>query len=122
MDSHYLKIQGKAELPQPITLGHNIHVSLEGSVTSKTESDNEDGTFTYSYKFVPIKVDLLTDKGEMLKLKDTRSMSSLLRARLWKVWSSGDYAEDFDLFYENLLRNIIEYVPEIVGMYYEKKN
>ena len=41
-DSYYLKVSGKAEIPHPITIGHNFHTSLEGSVISETISDNEE--------------------------------------------------------------------------------
>lgn len=121
MDSHYLKISGKAELPHEIDIGFNFHVSLEGSVTSVTKSDNDDGSYTHAYKFVPIKVELLTPKGKTLKLKDTRGHSAIFRAKVWKEWSKGGYPEDFDVFYENLMNRLIHFTPEIVGMYGTEK-
>lgn len=99
ISSHILKLQGKAELPAEIALGHNYHVALEGSIVTVAESDNEDGTNRRVYTFRPVKIDLLTDKGEMLKLKDTRSNSQLVRAMLYKKWVNAASQESFDDFY-----------------------
>lgn len=120
MDTHLLRISGKAELPKPVSIGHNFHVSLEGSIVSQTKSDNENGEFTYTYLFKPIKVDLLTDKGESLRLKDTRKFSQLFRARLWAKWKSKDNPEEFDIYYERGMMNMLQQIDEVDEMYFEK--
>ncbi len=116
-DTHLLRISGKAELPQAIEIGHNFHCAIEGSVVSQTKSDNENGEFTYTYLFKPIKIDLLTPKGESLKLKDTRTSSQLFRARIWAIWKNGSYALDFDTFYNNLMVTLLQHSEDIVEMY-----
>lgn len=120
VSSHILKLTGKAELPSEVEMGHNYGVALSGSITATSLSDNEDGTFTKTYTFKPVKVEMLTPQGERLKLKDTRSKSQLFRARCWTVWKNGDGAEDFDAFYERLMNNLIQMAPEIVEMYGSK--
>lgn len=116
-DTHLLKISGKAELPKPVDIGHNYRVSVEGSVVSVNKSDNENGEFTYTYTFKPVNMELLTDKGEMLKLKDTRTSSQLLRAKLWSVWKNGKNPENFDTWYQRLMMNLLQHADELVEMY-----
>lgn len=117
-DTYMLKISGKSELPKPINIGHNFHVALEGSVVSETKSDNENGEFTHTYSFKPIKIDLLTDKGESLKLKDTRTASQLFRARLYSIWKNQkSVSTDFDTWYQNIMTTFLQNADELVGMY-----
>lgn len=118
-DTHLLKISGKAELPKPIEIGHNYRVAMEGSVISQTKSDNENGEFTFTYLFKPVKIELLTSMGEMLKLKDPRKYSQLFRARVWTKWKAQDTGKDFDAYYEKLMMNLIQRVDEITEMYGE---
>jgi hypothetical protein len=117
ISSHLLKLSGKAELPKEIAPGHNYHISLSGSVPSVTETDNEDGTFTRTYTFKPIKIELLEPTGETLKLKDTRSKSQLFRAQVWKAWKDSPEDRTFDEYYEKLMQNLINFAPDIVQMY-----
>lgn len=117
MDTHYLKLSGKAELPKAITAGVNIHVSIEGSVISETKTDNFDGTYTYSYKFSPIKMDVLNELGEMLKLKDTRRNSVLFRATVWKIWNKTASTMDPDDFYDKVMARIIYNADDLLERY-----
>lgn len=120
MDTFLLKLTGKAETPERIETGHNYHVSLEGSVTSETKTDNEDGTHTYTALFRPVKMDLLDKKGKMLKLKDMRTASQLWRARVWTFWKNKADTTTTDAeFYEKLMNNMIQRAPEIIEMYYQ---
>ena len=117
INSHFLRISGKAELPKEIKMGHNYHASLEGSITAVTDSDNHDGTYDRMYKFEPIKIEILNGKGESLKLKDTRSMSQLFRARVWKVWKNNLSGMSFEDYYNKVMLNLIQNVDEVVDMY-----
>ncbi len=118
MDTYLLKIHGKAELPQPIEIGHNFRVSSEGSVISSIKSDNEDGSFTHTYVFKPIKIEVLTPLGETLKLSDTRTLSQQFRAMMWKIWKAQGDAESFeDVVYPRLMKNLIEVAADVYEMY-----
>lgn len=118
MDTHLLKIMGKAELPQPVEIGHNFRVSSEGSVVSSNKSDNEDGSFTYTYVFKPIKIEVLTPLGETLKLSDTRTLSQQFRAMMWRIWKQYNDPESFeDVVYPRLMKNLLNAGPDIYEMY-----
>lgn len=120
ISSHILRLQGKAELPRAITIGSNYHISLEGSITNFTQSDNEDGTHNRLYTFKPIKVELLDPLGEAIKLKDARSKSQLLRSRFWAIWKNQNISMPFEQWYDALMDNII-HDGEMVAQMYEKK-
>lgn len=116
-DSYILRITGKAELPRPIEVGHNYHVSLEGSVVEESKADNQDGSLTYAWKFKPVKIELLEPKGETLKLKDPRSKSALFRSIVWKRWKDNLVDRPFDEYYDLLMNNLIIKVDDIVEKY-----
>lgn len=113
-DSYVLKLSGKAESPQPMKIGHNVHVTIEGSIISEMRSDNEDGTFTTMYNFKAVRIELLQEKGEMIKLKDTRSNSQLIRSLLYKRWVNAASSIDFDEFYDKVSKTIMFHLNEIV--------
>lgn len=119
-DTYLLKIQGKAELPSEIEIGHNFRVSSEGSVVSSQKSDNEDGSFTHTYVFKPIKIEVLTPLGETLKLSDTRSLAQQFRAMMWRIWKDRGDAEDFDeVVYPTIMRNLLKTAPDMYEMNYK---
>lgn len=112
--SFILRLQGKAELPESLEIGHNYYVSLEGSIISKTESDNDDGTLNTTFAFKPVKIELLDPKGKTLKLKDPRSNSSKLRSYLWKVAQDEAPLENFDDLYDNATIEIMSMAHHII--------
>lgn len=120
INSHILRLQGKAELPREVQIGSNYHISLEGSVTNFTQSDNEDGTHNRTYTFKPIKVELLDPLGETIKLKDARSKSQLWRSRCWSIWKTQNINMPFEEWYDALMDNMLFSAVEIIEMY-EKK-
>src|SRR3990167_10340493 len=108
MDTYLLKIQGKAESPRPVEIGHNYRVSSEGSVVSSTKSDNEDGSFTHTALFKPIRVEVLNDLGETLRLNDTRTLSQQFRAMMWRIWKDRGDAESFEeTVYPAIMKNLL---------------
>lgn len=117
INSHILRLQGKAELPRAIDIGSNYHVSLEGSITNFTESSNDDGTHDRIYTFKPVKLELLDPRGETLKLKDARSKSQLWRARVWAVWKEQNIGMPFEKWYDSVMDNMIYAAPEVLQMY-----
>ena len=86
INEHVIKIQGKATLLEPLDLSHNFKVEVDGAVTDVTDSDNDDGSFTRTYKFKPTIVKILKDNGEVTRTKDTRSRSQQMRAVITREW------------------------------------
>ena len=114
INSHILKIQGRVELPHAVDMGHNYHVSVEGSINKEEIHDNEDGTCNRVSTFKPIKVSLLTPKGESLKLKDPRKNSQKLRNYLFKLYTEEGYIEDFDRVYDEFTNATMAFAPSLL--------
>ena len=116
-DNYFVRLTGKGNIPKELEIGRNYELKTSGTVTSITESDNDDGSHTKYFTFKPIVVELVTDKGESIKAKDTRSLSQLFRARAWKEWNKKATGEEFDSYYQRLMMNMIQQADEIIGMY-----
>ena len=116
ISNYVLKLTGKADLPKPIDLGNNYHISLSGSIRTSTDADNDDGTLTRIYAFKPVKVELLEPTGETIKLKDTRSQSQLIRSLLYKKWVNAASPLSFEDFYDKVTGAIMMNVDRIIDM------
>lgn len=117
INSHILRLQGKAELPREVKIGSNYHLMLEGSITNFTQSDNEDGTHNRTYTFKPVHVSLIEPTGETLQLKDARSKSQLWRARCWAIWKTQNINMPFDEWYDTTMDAMIFGAAELLAMY-----
>lgn len=118
-DTHYIKLSGKANIPEGLEIGFNYEAKIAGTVTTKTESDNNDGSHSIYYKFEPVQVEI-NKMGKTLKAKDTRGASQIFRAAVWKYWSNksrtGMESNDY---YQRLMTHLIQNVDEICDMYGE---
>lgn len=121
ISSHFLRLTGKAELPREIEMGNNYHVSLSGAVKSITNHDNEDGTVARMYTFKAIKVELLDELGETLKLKDTRSNSQRFRSLVYKYYINNAMTVEFDDFYDGVMNQAMFELPALIERY-ERRN
>lgn len=96
-ETYYIKVNGKANIPSPLSIGHNYRIMSDCSITSETKSDNEDGTYSVTYKVEPITVEIQKDNGQTIKAKDPRSNSTKFRNSCWKV--SNNHEVDTEAFY-----------------------
>ena len=49
LNTYAIRLTGKAFIPKSLEIGYNYKTELEGSITSLTEEDNNDGTHTFYY-------------------------------------------------------------------------
>lgn len=113
-NSNKLKLVGTVELMEELQLSHNYHVAVEGSITGSSKNDNEDGTFDETYKLKIATLELLNDKGEVIKAKDKRSMSKKLRGAIY-FWREDHKPEvDDELFYNDSMGKIIANIDKIL--------
>lgn len=115
-DTFILKLSGKAESPKPLQVANNVHLVLDGSITSEIKSDNQDGSFTYIWTFKPVKVETLDETGESLKLKDTRSNSQLIRSLVYKRWVNAASSMPFEDYYTKVCGSIMMQMDRIIDM------
>lgn len=117
VDSYMLKLSGKCELPEAIENCTNYDVLLKGSVISVADADNHDGTVNRVYTFKPITGEILRNNGESLKLKDTRSISQLMRSLIYKKWVNAASSLTFDEYYERMGYGIMRDMDELIDRY-----
>ena len=116
-NDYFIKLTGKANIPCTMEIGRNYKVQLQGTVTSLTESDKDDGSHSIFYRFEPVIVEIVDDRGVAIRAKDTRRMSALLRAKLWKEWGKAQTNLDFGDWYEVAMQRMIQSSEDVASMY-----
>lgn len=113
VNEHILKLSGKASIPTGLTLSRTYQLQLTGDVTSVSESDNQDGTVNKSYRFEPLVVEVINDKGNRIVSKDRTKTSSKNRSRhhIWQAETLSDIG--YDKAYE-FIRRHFDAVMELV--------
>lgn len=115
MNEHYfIKIIGKANIPTPLSIGHNYNVTMDCSITAENKVDNEDSTFDIIYKVEPVTATIQKDNGEVVKAKDPRKNSTKIRNYLHRIWSERDIGLDFEDYYTTVTNKILRDLPFIV--------
>ena len=120
-DTYIIKLTGKAEIPEGLMIGNNYEVLSKGTITSITESDNDNGSHTLYHKFEPITSEIKSELGKAIKAKDSRRMSQLFRANSWKYWKNTETELEFNEWYEAFMINLIQAMEELVEMYRPNK-
>lgn len=113
INEHYIKLIGKACIPEPLELGNNYKVEIDGDVTGITDTDNNNGTKDRYYKFAPILVNILKDNGEVIKAKDNRSASKKVRNMCYRIWESNDDPRDYEQAYQDTIKQIMFELTEL---------
>jgi len=106
-ETYYVKIVGKANVPNPVPIGHNYKITIDASVTQEQKDDNEDGTFNITYKAEPITMEITADNGKITKAKDTRRKSQLMRSLMMKKWKDNNVATDFEEWHDRLYNQMM---------------
>ena len=108
MDSHFVKLLGKAELPEPLEISQNYRFLMEGAIEGTGKEDNHDGTYNHYYKFLAIKVEAINALGKRIVAKDTRGRSKQLRSLLWKKWKESNENVEFAQYYDGKMLQIMQ--------------
>jgi len=114
-ETYFVKLSGKANIPTPLSIGHNFKLEADCSVVSEQRSDNEDSTYNVTYKMLPVTVTITKDNGEVVRAKDLRRNSEKFRKYCWKVWSDSPAAiYDFDSVYSEVINEAMSQMPSIM--------
>ncbi len=114
MDTYYLKLQGKCNIPQPLSIGHNFKIESDCSIVSESKEDNENGEFSVTYKAVPVTVTITKENGEVVQARDPRKNSQKIRNYLFKIYSNEGYIEDFDRVYDAFTLEVMSMTPQLL--------
>ena len=122
INSHYLKLSGKVEVPDSLELGHAYKVTVDGEVDSVTDHNNHDGSFDRSYKLLPLALEVLDDHGETISRKDVRSKSQLVPSRFWSIWHKQvDETRDDKEVYNDCMDWVVRHADEVYDREKEEK-
>lgn len=109
INEHILKIAGKANLNEPLDLSHSFKLEIDGAVTDTTDTDNQDGSFSRTYKFKPAIIKIIKDNGEVTKTKDARQLSVQMRAVITREWrEDGATALTAEEYYTKRMMQLIQ--------------
>lgn len=108
INEYVLKLQGKVGMLEPLILDHSYQLSIGGQITQQGEESNQNGTSIKSFTFRPITVEILSDKGEIIKTIDPRKQSQKLRGRLFQLWQDSHDPIDFPEYYEKKMSYLIK--------------
>jgi len=111
---YFVKIQGKANVPEKLSIGHNYKLEADCSITSETRCDNENGEFDVIYKVEPITVSIQKDNGKIIKAKDPRRNSQKIRNYLYKIYVAEGYTEPFDSVYDAFSWEVMGATPNLL--------
>lgn len=113
-DIYNIRISGKANIPNALAIGHNYKLTSDCSITSATKTDNNDGTFTHTFKAEPLTVEITKDNGETIKAKDPRRNSVLIRNKLWKEYYNEGVIYPFEEVYDEFAWVVLSRMPELL--------
>lgn len=121
MDTHYLKVTGKMNIPKELEVDNNYTVAMDWSITDTSKKSNQDWTYTFVHSFFPIHCMIKDELWETILAKDTRSNSTKLRSKLKyefdntpELYGKYDSFETFyDLFFIQIHRKLDWLISEI---------
>ena len=111
---YFVKVVGKANVPNPVPIGHNYKITIDASITQEQKDDNEDGTYNITYKAEPITMEIVSDNGTVTKAKDTRKKSQQMRACMFRYWRENNVTEDFESWHNRLYNQMIMDLPDTI--------
>lgn len=101
-NSNAIRISGKFEIPLDTQLEKDTDylVALEGSITGLDERSNQDGTYSTTWVYKPLKGQLAGKKGVSVPLTDKGGMSFRQRVMITK-----EFGMNYDEVMQKLLSN-----------------
>ena len=114
METYYIKLQGSANIPKALSIGHNYKISADCSITSESKSDLENGEYSVTYKAVPVTIEITKPNGEVIQAKDPRRNSQKIRNYLFKIYFNEGIVEDFDQVYDAFAQEVMLMTPQLL--------
>ena len=111
---YYIKVTGKANIPEALSIGHNWKIECDCSIVSEQKSDLENGEFSVTYRAVPVTINIIKDNGEVVRAKDPRKNSQKIRNYLFKLYADEGHVEDFDSVYDAFTQEVMFMSPQLL--------
>jgi len=101
------RFSGTAELSTAFDESKNHIIAGEYEITDVNKKDNNDGSFTYTYKAKPVKLMELKEGGKKVIIKTKGSHSQRLRGAIWHLNPDEEY-------YGRVMNEIIKNIESII--------
>jgi hypothetical protein len=115
-ETYFVKVVGKANIPNKLSIGHNWKINIDASITQEQKDDNEDGTFSITYKAEPITMEVIADNGQITKARDTRKNSTKIRNLLYFKWKELNEPIDFEEYYTKFTNTVLSNMDALIKM------
>ena len=115
INEHKLRLGGVANLPQPLELGKTYNLGIvDVECREIKEVPNDDGTTDKVYKLLISELSEVNilNKGKVIHARKRGSQSKLLRYVIQQVYEQDDHEEEFDIFYQEKMTQIIDWLKE----------
>ena len=107
--SYILRFSGQVELNEPLEISTSYNIVLDGEVRKSEDATNDDGTINRTYKFAPIKGQIVGVNGKVSQTKDARSQSKKIRAVIrHQFMEDKDTKLDEEQYYQQKTAKIIK--------------
>jgi hypothetical protein len=113
-ETYFIKISGKANIPERLEVDKNYHIACDCSITQEQKDSNENGSYNITFKAEPMTVEILKSNGKIIKARDPRRNSQKFRNYLYKLWSEEGCIYDFDSVYEQVIYDAMGITPQLL--------
>lgn len=103
INSHVLKFQGTADLPEALEYGKQYKITVNGEVRGADPRPNDDGTSDITYPVRLINAELVDETGRVIPAKGKGTQSRTMRWRIIQ-WGREYFPElDEDILYQKMM-------------------
>ena len=113
-NNYFIKLQGRANIPEPLIIDQNYHIAADCSVVQEKKDSNENGSYDITFHANPVTVEILKANGAIIRAKDPRRNSAKLRNYLFKCYANEGYTEDFSSVYDEFTLVVMSRTPEML--------
>jgi len=110
ISDYKLKFKGSMSLEKPLELDKNYALAVKGAITNEADNTNHDGTLSKTYTLELEMVDIIDEKGQVIRTNKGKTMSQKMRSVLYYE-AQHDNIENIELYYEAAMKKML--VPEI---------
>jgi len=110
ISDYKLKFKGSMSLEKPLELDKNYALAVKGAITNEADNTNHDGTLSKTYTLELEMVDIIDEKGQVIRTNKGKTMSQKMRSVLYYEAQQDDI-ENIELYYQSAMKKML--VPEI---------
>jgi hypothetical protein len=121
-NEHILKLSGKVSMPVELELGKAYKILVDGEVIKTERLNNQNGTADTVATFKPIVAQVEMEHGEIVKSKDNRNNSRLMRNACWAVWNKENLPGESETFYDFATKHFLGQLDSIAAEYTKHKS